>query len=410
MTEILYIHLGTKAENVIHWLVWAEQNNEIIASGELNSAADLTQLTEKAKTRQVVTFVSSADVALKQLTVPGNSQRAIRAAAPYMLEDELAQDVEQLFFAYANLKNVASDFNCFVAAVERRQLEQWQAWLSDANINCKVMIPDLLALPESNDGWTAVQLGKQLLIRQSAWQGMVVDLSIWPQLAKSLADHVSKQTGDEDQTLPIINHYSALTSEHFSLNALPEELPLAILAAQTPTQKFNLLQSEYQVKQSKSPIAVTWLSAASLAAVALLFTIGLKGAKISQLSAQQTKVENEIVSIYKKTFPQSKRVKVSTVRSQLKRKLSEFGAGTNQAGFLSMFEKIRPAFVIVPQLKPDSIKFDSKRQEFRIQATASGYQYFEKFKNELEKAKLTVNQGSLNNQGEQVSGSFSIKG
>lgn len=410
MTETLYIRLGSQAHNVIHWLVWADQSNEIIASGELNTAADLTQLTQKAKTRQVITFVSTADVALKQLKVPGNSQRAIRSAAPYMLEDELAQDVEQLFFAYANIKSDLHGNNCFIAAVERRQLEQWQAWLIDANIVCKVMIPDVLALPENDNSWTAVQLGEQVLIRQSAWQGMVIDLSIWSQLGKNLSEQKINQEEGEEHKPQVINHYSSLQSEYFSLNLMPEELPLAILATQTPAQKFNLLQGEYQVKQTKSPIAVTWLSVASLAAVALLFTLGFKGVKLSQLSTQQAQVENEIVNVFKKTFPKSKRVNVSTVRSQLKRKLAEYGSNSNQVGFLTMFEKIRPAFVVVPQLKPDSLKFDSKRQEFRIQAIASGYQYFEKFKNELEKTKLTVNQGALNNQGEQVSGSFSIKG
>jgi len=410
MTETLYIRLGSQAHNVIHWLVWAEQDNEIIASGELKTATDLTQLTEKAQTRQVVAFVSSADIAFKSLKVPGNSQRAIRAAAPYMIEDELAQDVEQLFFAYGNIKSNANEHNCFVAAVERRQLQQWQAWLKDANIACKVMIPDVLALPESDNSWTAVQIGEQVLIRQSVWQGMVVDLAIWPQLSKILAEQVANQEREEEYILPIINHYSMLSTEHFMLNALPEELPLAILAKQAVAQKFNLLQGEYQVKQTKSPLIVTWLSAASLAAIALLLTIGLKVGKLSQLNAQQQQVEDEIVSIYKKAFPKSTRVKVSTVRSQLKRKLSEYGSNSTQIGFFPMFEKIRPAFAVVPQLKPDSLKFDSKRQEFRIQATASGYQYFEKFKNELEKAKLTVNQGSLNNEGEQVSGSFSIKG
>jgi len=410
MTETLYIRLGSQACDVIHWLVWNEKSNEIIASGELKTAANLIQLTEKAKVRHVVVFVSAADVALKKLKVPGNSQRAIRAAAPYMLEDELAQDVEQLFFAYTNIKSDSHGNNCFIAVVERRQLKQWQAWLSEASIHCKVMIPDVLALPESKQGWTAVQLGEQVLIRQSAWQGMVVDLPIWSQLGKNLSEQTTNLEEGEEYNSQIINHYSSLQSEYFSLNSMPEELPLAILASQVKEQKFNLLQGEYQVKQTKSPVMVTWLSAASLAVVALLLTLGLKGAKLSQLNAQQQQVENEIVNVYKKAFPQSKRVKVSTVRSQLKRKLAEFGSNSNQGGFLAMFEKIRPAFVVVPQLKPDSLKFDSKRQEFRIQATASGYQYFEKFKNELEKAKLTVNQGSLNNQGEQVSGSFSIKG
>ncbi len=84
------------------------------------------------------------------------------------------------------------------------------------------------------------------------------------------------------------------------------------------------------------------------------------------------------------------------------------GGGDNQAGFLAMLTNIRPAFAAVPELKPESVKFDGKRQEIRIQATASDYQYFDKFKNEIEKTKLNVTQGAQSNQDDQVTGSFSI--
>ena len=43
-----------------------------------------------------------------------------------------------------------------------------------------------------------------------------------------------------------------------------------------------------------------------------------------------------------------------------------------------------------------------------MQTIAKDYQYFEKLKVALEKAGLTVNLGAQNNQGEQISGSFSI--
>jgi general secretion pathway protein L len=54
------------------------------------------------------------------------------------------------------------------------------------------------------------------------------------------------------------------------------------------------------------------------------------------------------------------------------------------------------------------LKFDGKRQEVRMQTIAKDYQYFEKLKVAFEKAGLAVNLGAQNNQGDQISGSFSI--
>ncbi|MEW6983660.1 type II secretion system protein GspL [Colwelliaceae bacterium 6471] len=414
MSETLFIRLGSQKQDLIHWLIWSSNQQEIIASGELTNAEHLSELTEKSQQREVVTFVPGCDVAIKQLTVPGKSQRAIRLAAPYMLEDELAQDVEQLFFAYSNLKQDAQGHNCFVAAVGRTQIEKWRDWLTKAEIRCKIMIPDVLAMPYHEDTWSVVALGHQLLIRQSQWQGMVVDQATWQMIVDRWQQRSKSDSGNEegaDSTrLPVLNAYSPLPVdiEGLQINAMPEELPLALLAQHVKAQSFNLLQGEFQVKEERSPVLVNWYWAAGIAAFALLANVGMKGAELLKLNAQQQVIEEQIITTYKKAFPESRKVRVATIKSQLKRKLSEVGSTNTGEGFLTMLNKTQPAFSSVPSLKPESLRFDGKRQEIRIQAVAKDYQSFDKFKVALEKAKLSVNQGAQNNQGEQVTGSFSI--
>lgn len=402
MAEILYIRLGSQVNDVIHWLVWSNAEQEIIASGELTDAQQLKQLTEKAQQRKVITFVPASDVALKSLNVPAKSTRAIRLAVPYMLEDELAQDVEQLFFAYADIKTDAEENNCFVAAVEHQQMKSWQAWLSSAEINCKVMIPDALALPLTTEAWQAIQLDQQVLIRQGQWQALLIDAPLWSMMTASWTS--------EDGDAPVIDNFSKLpnTESELILNAQAEELPLALLAQHAAKQNFNLLQGDYQVKSKRSPVIKTWAWAASVAVCALLINLLLKTVTLMQLQDQQAAVEQEIITTYKAAFPKTKRVRIATIRSQLKRKLQEVGSGGNSESFLLMLDKLVPAFSQVPQLKPGSIKFDSKRNELRMQATANDYQHFEKFKNLLEVNQLTVSQGAQNNQGNEISGSFSI--
>ena len=416
MAEILTIRIGSQAQDPIHWLILSASDNEIIASGVLNNASELPQLTEKAEHRLVTVLVPSCDLVLKSLKVPSKSVRAMRLAVPYMLEDDLAQDVEQLFFAYADVDKRdqadESDDNCFIAAIDRALMQQWQQWFIDAQITCKKMLPDVLALPLIDNGCSAIVLDEQVLLRQGIWQGITVDFAAWSVLSRQLVDVIDNQEqkeSDEQESL-LINAYSSLPCGASGLNiqAMPEELPLALLAQHAPQQTFNLLQGEFQYKEQRSPVIATWLWAAGIAVFALLLNVGLKGGQLWQLNSQITSVEQEIVKSYKSAFPQSKKVRINTVKSQLKRKLAQVGGGDSQEGFLAMLTKIRPAFSAVPELKPESVKFDGKRQEIRIQAVASDYQFFDKFKNEIEKTKLNVTQGAQNNQDDQVSGSFSI--
>ncbi|NQZ20819.1 MAG: type II secretion system protein GspL [Colwellia sp.] len=426
MAEKLYIRLGSNAQSTVQWLIFNDDEEGIIACGELTQASELIQLTEKAKHREVVTFVPSSDLVLKSLKVPSKSVKAMRLAVPYMLEDELAQDVEELFFAYSDINVNGTDNNCFVAVIEHIQLELWQSWLVNAEIHCKKILPDVLAMPLPNDENTAsaIVLGDQVLVRYGQWQGSAVDVNTWTLISQSLAKDQSVDKDDSTQEKPdsssgeqqkmfTLNAYSKLPESNtgIAINPMPEELPLALLAttlSQDKKQKFNLLQGEFKIKEQRSPAITSWFWAAGFAGVALLLNVGIKGAELIQLNNQQAQLEQQIVTTYKQAFPQTKRVRVSTIRSQLKQKLVGVGGGSIDSGFLAMLSQIQPALAAVPEIKPQTLKFDGKRNEIRMQAFASDYQYFDKLKISLEENKLVVSQGAQNKQGEQISGSFSI--
>ncbi len=428
MSETLFIRLGSQVHERVHWLIWADNHNEIIASGELSNSDQLTELHEKSLSREVFVFVPACDVALKSLSVPAKSQRAIRLAAPYMLEDELAQDVEELFFAYANINNDDLNHNCFVAAVAKSQLKLWLSWLKDADIICKKMLPDVLAMPLVEQAYSAIALGEQILVRQGNWQGMTIDQSVWPIISKQWqqtdeqsenksevhsegnGESNSEETVNKDKLTVTINSYSnlPLISDSLNINAQPEELPLALLAQHSSKQPFNLLQGEYLVKETRSPVLKNWLWVAGIALFALCLNLGIKSSQLWQLNDQLAAIDEQIITTYKKAFPATKRVRVATIKSQLKRKMAEVGSASGGDQFLVMLTKLQTAFASVPTLKPQSLKFDAKRQELRIQAIGNDYQDFEKFTEAVEKVELSVSQGAQNSQDDKISGSFSI--
>lgn len=415
MAETLFIRLGSQAHHSIHWLIASQSSGkalEIIASGELANAEQLNTLTDKANQRIVKIIVPSSDVLLKRLQVPAKSNRAMRLAVPYMLEDELAQDVEQLFFAYAQNHKDAENNNCFTAIVSHQQMQEWLAWLAAADIETKVFLPEVLSMPQGK-GWSAITLGEgteqQVIVRQGEWQGFTLDLATWQMQCMAFAQQKEIEDDSDDEQSVLIQSYSALpNSEQLAIEQMPEELPLELMAKHYHSN-FNLLQNEYKIKDARGPSIKQWYWVAAVALFALLLNVSFKGAQLWQLNAKQELVEAQIISEYKKTFPKTKRVRISTIKSQLNQKLAQLGGANNSAGFLAMLAKITPAFTQVPALKPESLKFDGKRQELRLQAIANNYQTFEQFKAALEQEGLIVKQGAQNNQGDEVTGSFSIR-
>jgi general secretion pathway protein L len=435
MAEILYIRLGSQAQEEISWLVFSSIEQEIIASGVLTGAEQLTDLTAKVQQRLVKVFVPGSDVLLKRVSMPTKSQRSMRAAVPYMLEDELAQDVDELFFAYADMVSDEDENNCFVAIVERVQMQMWLTWLADAKINIKTLQPDVLAMPYTEGQWSAIVLHSstststspstsslsqpvnQVVLRQGEWQGCTLDSEAWQFVTEhvfSKKSHVKQPDEKKEHDKITLNAYSELPnlqscSRHITVSRREEELPLALFAQHCHRNPFNLLQGEFKLKDQHSIGLTKWLWAAGIAMCALLLNVGYKSAELWQLSSQQQGVEEQIIARYKKTFPATKRVRIGTIKSQLNNKIARLGGASDSSGFLAMLSKVQPAFAKVPALKPQSLKFDGKRQELRLQAIANDYQHFEQFKAALIRANFAVKQGAQKNQGTQVTGSFSIR-
>ena len=171
MSESLVIRLGTNAQQPVHWLVWSTQEQEIIASGILASAHALGELQERAGGRPVVTLVPGSDLIFRRVSLPGKYSRQAAAALPYLLEEQIASDVDELHLVV--LAHQGNDVD--LMAVDKAKMQEWLAWLQQAGLKTLQLLPDVLALPPATEGWSALQLGAEWLIRQGPVQGIVAD-------------------------------------------------------------------------------------------------------------------------------------------------------------------------------------------------------------------------------------------
>ncbi|EWH11238.1 general secretion pathway protein L [Catenovulum agarivorans DS-2] len=414
MSEQLFIRLGTQAESTIHWMVWSEQEQEIIASGELADKEELLSLQQRAGGRNATVFVPSSDVKLVEVEVPAKTNRQFLQAIPYMLEEDIAADVDECFFAIGTKRFDPAD-DCHymqVAIVQDKKMQNWLAWLNESGIRCQQIFPDILALPSHSDALSVLQLGEQWLVRSGEFSGLTCEpqeLAMWIELFAA-----SMQAATEGETVSI-HCYSPLPegiiSEHTYQIVEQDYLPaMQLLALNAVNVPLNLRQGRYQFKKDTSKHFKIWRSAAIVAGVALTINLVDKGLTVHQLEQRAEILEQKIKQTYVATFPSGKNLSVTIIQKELKRKLKQLGGTQQQVAFLPLIEASAAAFAEVPDLKPDNIRFDAKRGEIRLNASGSNFQSFEKFKAAAEKNALVIEQGSLNNQGNQVVGTISIKG
>src|SRR5690554_289434 len=123
MSEVLLIRLPKQAQAQVSWLVANASGDEVIASGVLTNITHLAELTEKASQRDVYVAVAGDAVSMHNAAVPAKSRRHLKQIIPFTLEDDVAEDIDNLHFAWPS--QTPANEPIPVAVVAREQMSLW---------------------------------------------------------------------------------------------------------------------------------------------------------------------------------------------------------------------------------------------------------------------------------------------
>ncbi|MTJ02588.1 type II secretion system protein GspL [Idiomarina piscisalsi] len=398
MQETLIIRLpafGTSES--IPWLLWHSQQQELIASGELESTAELSQLADKAARSEVIIAIPGQDVFLTQVTLPAGSKKHLDKVIPYALEEELAADIDTLHFAWPETK--ASTLP--VAVVEKAHMQQWLGVLTESGIESNRWLPDIFLLPAHENEWHAIELGHSVLVRTSTWQGFAVEQAAFSELAPILSS-------EYDSPEKIV-HYGPLDwpQPPTVLESADIEVPMTItVAALQSNAEINLRQGAFRAKRQRQSSSLPWKPLAVAASVLFVLAVALNGIKYWQLEQQRASLQAKSEQLYRDAFPNETRI--VNLRAQLQQKIDRAGgAGDSGRSVLAALDSLQPAFQAEPSVKLELLRFQNN--ELRLQATADSFSQLEAFQRAAQNSGVAIEAGSMNNRGDQVSGALTIE-
>ncbi|AMF98062.2 type II secretion system protein GspL [Vibrio harveyi] len=398
VSEFLTVRLSSEQQSTIPWLVWSTQQQEVIASGEIAGWEHLDELVAYADQRQIVALLASNDVVLTEVDIPPGASRQFDSMLPYLVEDEVAQDVDNLHFTVLNKQAETAQ----VCAVERAWIQTILQRFSSQGLVIKRMLPDVLAMPANDENSSAAMLGEQWLIRHSDTQGAVVDAS-WLNLYLSayLQSHEGWKLGCyssvPESTVPDI------------WVAKPEEMTMALLAKGVAESKINLLTGAFKPKSSWGKYVKVWQKTAIAAGVLLVVLVGQQLLMVHKYEAQAQAYREESERIFRQIFPNKRRIPtVSYLKRQMTDEERRLSGGSSDVAMLSWIAALPTTLGQVNDLQITSFKYDGQRGEVRIQASSSDFQPFEQARVKLAE-KFNVEQGQLNRNGNVVMGSFVLK-
>lgn len=317
--------------------------------------ATLDILLADAANARLVLFVPGADVRLTQVAVPARQAQKILQAAPYALEDQLAEDVDTLHFAIAPVRAArrAGDLHP-VAIVARERMDQWLAPFRARQLRPDVVIPETLSLPPPADGhWTALAEPDRLTVRTGPFAGF----------ACSLADLDTYLPLADPQGTTALRLFVARGVD-YDFTRLPrpvELLPGATTALEVlvrqwqPEQSIDLLQGDYAQKQDWKGLAGPWRIVAGLAAAWLVASSVVAIAQGISQSRELSRQQQANIARYQELYPGATRFDNldTLVRQEL---VALRGSGT-QAPLLKLLDTLAASLGANPGLTLQSMQF-----------------------------------------------------
>ncbi len=283
---------------------------------------------------RIVVIVPGDEVLLSEVRVPGRNRQRVLRAIPYALEEQLASDVETLHFAIGPAQ---ADDHYPVAVVDRARMDAWADLLAEHRIAANQWVPEMLALPLTEDGWSLLIEGDKVLVRSGPWAGFAADLDTFPAL---VAMFVSR---DQTPARARLFGSAILDIEGLDIEVVDQELQgLEILAHGVMRGPLlDLLQGSYSRSEEWGRILRPWKATAALLVAGLVLTAVSTGVNYYRLSKQQQQLTAEIEQVYRETFPQARRI--VNPRAQMEQQLKQLqrqASGGGHTAFLALLTDV----------------------------------------------------------------------
>ncbi len=312
MAEFLVIRLSRSSDDAAEWM--AVDNN-----GTRRSALTAGSLAEAAadiRGRSVIVLVPAIDAVTTTVRIPVRGGARLRAALPFALEENLAEDIEKLHFASGTRRD---NGQLPVAVVSREKMDAWTAALSAAGIKPDQMVPDNYGLARIPGTLSILVDGDCIYFNDGADTEFTMQ-GVRPSDTLVAAGALSDRSADEDADEPsghLVAYCEAADEERYSHDwiALRQELhsvdirllsdgvlpKLAVTVASGAG--VNLLQGRYGAKVDYRSQLRPWRNAAMLLIGLMVVGLISKGVDYYRLAEEEATLRARFVEEYRQIRP-----------------------------------------------------------------------------------------------------------
>ena len=364
-----------------------------------------------------------------QVSLPGKQTRLIQQALPFAVEEQVAQDIEQVHIALGN-KGKSSEYP--VVNVDHSLFEAFFASLNQVEQVCslKSIHVDSDLIPLFDNDLVLCISPKQILIRGKDQRSIsLLHENLIPYLDTLFLSPVDEESVAMDCKVQILVEASLVESVKMLIAEI-EQYPNVVVLTEhihnsgfeylcdqsfrQRTDAINLCQGEFKISAEANNTWRKWRAVAVIAGLGFLLQLGVFIGQGMYFDKQAGKIGQQALAEYQKIMPNSKRITLAKLPRIIKGKLNQTSSGsTSNADFLSLLGEAGFQYKSSQHkasLKFKSINYNQQRGELLLEMQAQSFDQLESLKNAIEGAGLTAKTLTNVQESDYVRGRISVSG
>lgn len=363
-----------------------------------NATSELVD-TQTTLPKNTVFAVPSDSVRLQLQKISPDEAKHLSKALPFLMEDDVIEDVDTLHFAYRPL----SDEQFVIAIVRQSEMLAWQALLPQSWDG--TWLPEALVLPWQAGEICLVMEGDTALVRFDQWVGSRIERDLVAPLLSSLdvsPTAIVMYGQDQAQDLNCVP-----AAMYQQVQWRQGTLGSALLLAAPEHSLFDLRQGTFAPRLPLKRWWATWQRVAIAAGVALVLQLGADIAEYQRLKATNVQLRQAIQESYRQANP---RGAVVDVEKQLDRQLAEFNPASTGVTFTPLLAAVTTALADQGTISLSTMNFSASSGELRLDLLAEDFAAVEALRQMLGNKGLEATLETSSSRDEQVRARLRIAG
>ncbi len=373
MAEFFVIRLGERARDRVEWIIVGDDGTRrgAVGTGALGDA--VPEIAE----RPVIVLVPGTEVLTSFVSIPVKGARLL-AALPYALEDQLADDVDNLHFAPGKR---GENGRLPVAVVARHEMQVWLDLLASAGIKPARLVPENHGLARIPNTLSMLVTGDAVMFNDGAETEFVIP-GLSPADALATTGILDAEAANPETPRHLLVYCDATLAERYEadwtllrqeldgvdVNLLSDGVLPRLAVTVAGGSGINLLQGPYGDKIHVGTSLRPWRYAAALLAGLVVLGLVSRGVDYYRLSTERTELQAQFTAEYRRLRPADEREIVDPVGTlnSLRR-----GAATATAGpqvFLPSLHTLAAAVAESDAVQVEAVSYRAGVIDVRLNA------------------------------------------